>query len=140
MNEGFGKRVKLALKALNEAKEYITKKDPVQSSEKLYKASEESLKAMAYELNLEAARAAKAKGRWTTDLLFDAATVITEKLGEDVVHWWDSAWVLHVEGFHETKLSVEHVNARIRDVERMVSLAKRVREGRTRRHTTTEDL
>jgi hypothetical protein len=42
------------------------------------------------------------------------------------MQWWDSAWVLHVEGFHEVRLSIKHVNIRIGDVERIVKLTKRL--------------
>jgi len=46
--------------------------------------------------------------------------------GGDVMQWWDSAWILCVEGFHEAGLSIKHVNTRISDVERIVQLAKRL--------------
>jgi len=119
-------RIELAGKFLKEAKGYVTKEDPVQASEKLYKAAEESVKAAAYKLDLEAAKTAEDKGRWTTGLLFDAATSVAEKFGEDILHWWDSAWVLHIEGFHEARLGTEHVKVRIRDIEKLVSLAEKI--------------
>jgi HEPN domain-containing protein len=116
--------MELALKMLEEAREYVSKGDAVQASEKLYKAAEESLKSIAYKLGLDVAKAADERG--TVSLLFDAATAISEEVGEDVTHWWDSAWILHVEGFHEAGLSIKHVNTRISDVERIVQLAKRL--------------
>jgi hypothetical protein len=42
------------------------------------------------------------------------------------MQWWDSAWILCVEGFHEAGLSIKHVNTRISDVGRIVQLAKRL--------------
>ena len=119
-------RIELAGKLLEEAEGYIAKKDPIQASEKLYKAAEESVKAAAYKLDLEVARTAEDKGKWTTGLLFDAATAIAEKLGEDILHWWDSAWVLRIEGFHEARLGTEHVKVRVKDIERLISLAEKI--------------
>jgi len=118
-------RIELAGKFLEEARGYVAKRDPIQASEKLYKAAEESLKALAYKLDLEAARTAEDKGKWTTSLLFDAAAAIAEKFGESILHWWDSAWVLHIEGFHEARLGTEHVKVRIKDIDNLVSLAKK---------------
>jgi len=126
MNRSIKGHMELALRMLEEAREYVPKGDSVQASEKLYKTAEESLKSIAYKLGLDVAKAADERGRWTVSLLFDAVTAISEKVGEDVTHWWDSAWVLHVEGFHEARLSIKHVNTRISDVERIVQLARRL--------------
>jgi hypothetical protein len=40
--------------------------------------------------------------------------------------WWDSAYRLHVDGFHEARLRSIDVAKRFGHVEALVSLAKRV--------------
>jgi hypothetical protein len=125
--------IELAVKFLSEGKELIDK-DPVQASEKLYKAAEEAVKAIATVLNLDEARKALEKGRWTVSLLNDAIYAISEKLGvEKIIDWWDAAWFLHVEGFHEARLRSVDVAKRLGHVEALVSLAKIVVEKNLRK-------
>jgi len=59
----------LARRLLVEAEECLAKGDAVRSSEKLYKAAEECIKALAERLNLKEVREAEEKGRWTVTLL-----------------------------------------------------------------------
>ena len=102
-------------------------KDSVQASEKLYKAAEEAIKAMATALDLEEARTAESQGGWTVTLLFDAVDSISEKLGnKDVRLWWRAAWFLHVEGFHEARLKPRQVREDVEYVEDIVKLARDV--------------
>jgi hypothetical protein len=102
-------------------------KDPVKASEKLYKAAEEAVKAIAIALNLDEAKKALEKGMWTVSLLNDAIYAISEKLRvKELMDWWDAAWFLHVEGFHEARLRSVDVAKRFGHVEALVSLAKRV--------------
>jgi hypothetical protein len=125
--------LELAERFLSEGKELIDK-DPVQASEKLYKAAEEAVKAIATVLNLDEARKALEKGRWTVSLLNDAIYAISEKLGvEKIIDWWDAAWFLHVEGFHEARLRSVDVAKRLGHVEALVSLAKMVVEKNLRK-------
>jgi len=42
-------------------------------------------------------------------LLREAVRRIENTLGEDVGRGWAEAWILHVEGFHERRLSKEDV-------------------------------
>jgi len=120
------KRLELAEKFLAEGRGLIDK-DPVQTSEKLYKAAEEAVKALATALNLDEAEKALEKGRWTVSLLNDAVYTISEKLGvKELIDWWDAAWFLHVEGFHEARLRSVDVAKRLGHVEALVNLAKRV--------------
>jgi len=119
------KHLEFAEKFLVEGRELIDK-DLVQASEKLYKSTEETIKAIAIALNLEEARKAIEKGRWLAELLFDVVDTISIKLGEDVRRLWHTAWFLHVEGFHEAKLRKEHVSVRYRDIEALVKLAKKI--------------
>ena len=114
------KRMSFALKYLEEGKA-LADKDPVQASEKLYKAAEEVVKALALHFDLgEVIERVERRGRWTVTELEKAVEVIADKLGEWFRYSWDSAWVLHVWGFHEAKLDSRAVKLRAPDVERMV--------------------
>jgi hypothetical protein len=120
--------LELAERFLVEGRELIDK-DPVQASEKLYKAAEEAVKAIVTALNLDEVRNALEKGRWIVSLLNDAVYTISEKLGvKEVMDWWDSAYRLHVDGFHEARLRSIDVAKRYGHVEALVSLAKMVVE------------
>jgi hypothetical protein len=118
--------LELAERFLAEGKELIDK-DPVQASEKLYKAAEETVKAIATALDLDEAKKALERGRWTLSLLDDAVYAISERLGvKELMDWWDSAYRLHVDGFHEARLRSIDVAKRYEHVEALISLAKRV--------------
>jgi len=120
------RRVELAERFLAEGRELIDK-DPVQASEKLYKAAEEAVKALAIALNLEEARKAVESGGWWLKLLEKAAQGIAKALGvKEFILWWDAACKLHVDGFHEAKLSSEDVKDRYGYIEEMVNQAKRI--------------
>jgi hypothetical protein len=41
----------------------------------------------------------------------DVVERLSQILRSDIRGWWDYAWLLHVEGFHEAGLRVEHVKA-----------------------------
>jgi hypothetical protein len=102
-------------------------KDSVQASERLYKAAEEAVKAIAIALDIDEARKALERGRWTLSLLDDAVYAISERLGvKELIDWWDSAYRLHVDGFHEARLRSVDVAKRFGHVEALVDLAKRV--------------
>jgi len=116
----------LAFRYLEEGKTLI-EKDPVQASEKLYKATEEAVKALAIGLDLEQVRIAAKEGTWWTRLHNRAAEAAAEKLGtEEFDLWWKAAYYLHVEGFHKAKLDSEAVKEKIPDIERMVSETRKV--------------
>ena len=120
------KRIELAERFLAESRELIDK-DLVQASEKLYKAAEEAVKAIAITLNLEEARKAIESGGWWSKLLEKAAQGIAKALGvKEFILWWDAAYKLHVDGFHEAKLSSEDVKDRYGYIEEMVNQAKRI--------------
>jgi len=109
---------------LVDGKELIDK-DPVQTSEKLYKVAEEAVKAIATALKLPEAEEATKKDRWTTGLLEGAVVNIMRRLELDgLYHWWDSAYKLHVDGFHEARLRSNDMKLKLRDVEALVNLAK----------------
>ncbi|MBP1450128.1 MAG: PaREP1 family protein [Thermoproteus sp.] len=113
----------LAEKFLEEGRRLV-EADPVQASEKLYKAAEEAVKAAAVLLGLEEAERARELGRWSAAMLFSAADKISEKRRE-ARWWWRTAWVLHVEGFHEARLRPSERD--IGDVESLVKLAKELK-------------
>ncbi|MGC8542942.1 MAG: PaREP1 family protein [Vulcanisaeta sp.] len=118
--------LELAEKFLNEGKTLIDK-DPVQASEKLYKAAEEAVKAMAVALGLDEAKKAAEIGRWTSQLLFDAVDNIADRLSKrEVRWWWGRAWFLHVEGFHEARLRSDQVRRDAPDIEALVNLARNI--------------
>lgn len=123
-NDRVEAHLELAIKFLNEGKSLVDK-DPIQASEKLYKAAEEAIKAVAITLNLDEANTALEQGRWTASLLFDAVDSISLKLNtRDIRLWWGRAWFLHVEGFHEARLKPRHIKNDIEYIERIVKLAE----------------
>jgi len=113
-----------AITFLSEGENLVDRGDVIQASEKRYKAAEEAIKgrarihAHAKDVYAEAER----RGRWNTTLLFKAARI--SLLGKEIRHYWDSAWTLHVEGFHEAKLDLEEVKERLEDVKRLVGGSK----------------
>jgi hypothetical protein len=121
--------LELALKYLEEGKSLVDK-DPVQASEKLYKATEEVVKALATYFNLSDILEDVAKsGRWSVTRLWRSVLRISDKLGELFMHSWNSAWVLHVWGFHEAKFGPEDVKKLLPYVERMALEAQKVVRG-----------
>ena len=110
---------------LDEGKSYIVKGDSVQASEKLYKAAEEAIKALSRAYADGVWEEVQEKGRWTSPLLFKAVRQIARSLNdEEIRHYWDTAWFLHVEGFHEARLSIDEVKARLGDIAELVNLAE----------------
>jgi hypothetical protein len=121
--------LELAEKFLRDS-EALIDKDPVQASEKLYKAAEEAIKAMAVALGLDEAKTAETQDRWTAQLLFDAVDSISTKLNRKEIRlWWGRAWFLHVEGFHEARLKPRQVREDVEYIEDIVRLAGDVVKG-----------
>ncbi|BCU71499.1 PaREP1 family protein [Stygiolobus caldivivus] len=124
--EGIKVRLELAKKFLSEAKEYLEKGDTVQSSEKAYKVAEEIVKALAEKFGLPEYEQAVKEDRWHTYTLGTAVVKLSLKLGNWVRNGWDSAYVLHVWGFHEGKFDVQSVRARFQDIEKMLNEAEKI--------------
>ena len=124
--EGARMHLELASRYLREAEECLEKGDSVQACEKLYKVAEECVKAMSIALKLEEAEEAKRKGKWNLKLLDLAAKKLAEKINERIYDDWDHAYFLHVEGFHEARLSLEQVKARIKYVKELFEIAKNI--------------
>jgi len=120
------KHLDLALTFLEEGKNFI-EKNPVQASEKLYKAAEESVKLLTLHLDIsDVLSQVKQRDRWTVTDLEKAVETISKKLGDWFGEAWDRAWALHVWGFHEAKFDSEAVKIRLPYVERIVEEAKRI--------------
>jgi len=112
LSEEVLKYIEIAEKFLVEGRELIDK-DPVQASEKLYKAAEEAVKALAIALNLPEARKAIESNGWWSKLLEKTAQSVAKALGvKEFILWRDTAYKLHVDGFHEAKLSSEDIRER----------------------------
>jgi hypothetical protein len=61
---------------------------------------------------------------------------IMKRLGvNELYHWWDPAYKLHVEGFHEARLRSVDVAKRLGHVEALVNLAKKVVQKHTLRRS-----
>ena len=119
------KHLDLALTFLKEGRSFI-EKSPVQASEKLYKAAEESVELLALHPGVsDVLSRVKQKGGWTATDLQKAVEAISKKLGDWFGETWDRAWALHVRGFHEAKFDSEAVRIRLPYVERIVEEAKR---------------
>ena len=120
-------RIELAERMLEEAEEYIAKGDVVQASEKLYKAVEESIKALAGKHSVKQLDEVKKRGRRDTWLLGMAATDLAKELGEDRIHLaWSKAYDIHVWGFHEAKYRVDDVKAALPLAKWLVGYSRKV--------------
>ena len=75
-------RLELALRYLREGKA-LAEKDPIQASEKLYKATEEVVKSLTTYFNFgDVIKRVDERGRWTATELEKAVLRISEKLGD----------------------------------------------------------
>jgi len=118
--------LELAEKLLEEGRALVDR-DPVQASEKLYKAAGECVKALAKALRLEdVLKRVRSRSRWSVTDLEKAVESIADRLGQWLEEAWDRAWALHVWGFHEAKLDSEAVKRRLPYVERIVEETRKV--------------
>jgi hypothetical protein len=125
------KHLELAERFLEEGKALMDK-DPIQASEKFYKAAEEVVKTLTVYYNLsDILKIVERKGRWTVTELEEAVELISQRVGEWFITSWDSAWAVHVWGFHEAKLNSKAVKIRVPYIERMVLEAKKLIRGNT---------
>jgi len=118
--------MELAVMFLEEGKGLIDK-DPVQASEKLYKATEEAIKALTIHYKLDTVlNKVNERGRWTVTELEKAVEAISERLGEWFRVAWDEANYLHLWGFHEAKLDANAIKVRQSNIEKMVKKAQEI--------------
>ena len=87
------------------------------------------MKALTKYLNLPQVKEVEKVGRWTTELLFKAVLKLSEEVDGRIRSWWNTAWVLHVEGFHEGRLGSDIVLVDYGDIEALVNLTKKVIQG-----------
>lgn len=126
-------RVSIAEHMLRRGREELEKGDAVQASEKLYKAVEECIKALACLEGLEECRRAQEEGGWWSKLLGRAAHKLSRRLGEPVIlEAWEAGFDLHVHGFHEHAYSVEDVRESLPPIEKLVEYTKRYVDRRLR--------
>jgi len=110
---------------LDKGKKYVELGNSVQASEKLYKAAEEAVKALAQAHANGTWKEAEEKGRWTSPLLFKAVVEIARSLrNEEIRKYWAVAWTLHVEGFHEARLDIDYIREELGDIEKLVKLVE----------------
>ena len=125
-NEEAEIRLELAEKSLEEAKDYVKKKDLVQASEKLYKAVEECLKILGQLHKLPQYEKAKTEGRWWTQLLGKSARKLSKILKEPrIKQTWAIAYEIYTWGFHEAKYSIEDIEDDVKYVEWIVEYTKK---------------
>jgi hypothetical protein len=125
------KHLELAERFLEEGKALMDK-DPIQASEKFYKAAEEVVKTLTVYYNLsDILKIVERKGRWTVTELEEAVELISQRVGEWFITSWDSAWAVHIWGFHEAKLNSKAIKIRVPYIERMVLEAKKLIRGNT---------
>ncbi|WP_236753454.1 PaREP1 family protein [Acidianus sp. HS-5] len=96
----------------------LKKGDLIQASEKLYKAAEEAIKLLATEKNVSVLSKVKKEDRWKSEYLFDASLQLFVFYPE-IKDIWKSAWILHVEGFHETRLDENKIKFYAENVKKL---------------------
>jgi hypothetical protein len=111
---------------LNEGEELLEKGELVQACEKIYKAAEDAVRILAKEYAPEVYQKAEENGRWLASLLREAVRRMETRLGEDVSKGWYAAWFLHVEGFHERRLSKEDIAWGLKHIKKLVKFINSV--------------
>lgn len=111
--------LELAGKFLVEGKNMLNK-DPIQASEKMYKAAEECIKALTLNKKYkDILEKVGTKNRWGVNELDKSVIKLSKEAGEWLISSWDTAWTLHVWGFHEAKLDKEEIKERIKYIEKI---------------------
>jgi len=115
-------RLEIILNLMDEAEKYLREKNPIQASEKLYKVVEECIKVLAERHVISEYHEAPEYNRWRLGLLDKAAVTLSKILNEPrIIDVWDSAYYLHVQGFHEARLGIEEVEARLSKIKWLVN-------------------
>ena len=130
--------LELAVRYLEEGRNLIDT-DPIQASEKLYKAAEQAVKAFTIHFNQkDILEDVEKSGRWSVGKLEKAVLSISDKVGDWFRSSWDTAWALHVWGFHQAKFDAEDVRRRLPSTGRMVTEAQRIIEKKYPRQKALE--
>jgi len=120
-SEEVATRVGVAEHFLEEARRCVEKGDAVQASEKLYKAAEECIKALAIRFGVPEAEEARREGRWWTKLLARASRTLSAALRDPMIRYaWEDAYDLHVWGFHEAAYNIDHVRMSVPTIEQLL--------------------
>ncbi len=106
---------------LKEGDLFLERNDLIQASEKYYKAAEEAIKYLAIKYNVDVLTEVRKINRWRADLLFLAAYQLSHYY-DNVKEIWKSAWILHVEGFHEARLSKDQIKFFMNKVKLIINL------------------
>ncbi|MCY0860145.1 MAG: PaREP1 family protein [Sulfolobaceae archaeon] len=106
---------------MKEADDLLDKGDIIQASEKYYKAAEEAIKILAIRNSLNTLVKVKRLNHWTSKLYFKAVEEL-RKAYSDINISWISAWLLHIEGFHEARLSKDQVKLLKENVKKLIDL------------------
>ncbi len=116
-------------KYYEEGLKYLKKGEVIQASEKLYKCAENAIKFLSEKLDIPEYKKAKEKGKWSTILLFEAVRRLAQELKDkDIRRFWDAAWFIHTEGFHEERLKKEEIEARLEDIKKLIEIAKNAKK------------
>lgn len=119
---------------LRRGREELKKGDPIQASEKLYKAVEECIKILACLEGLEECSQARREGGWWTKLLSRAARRLARRLNKPLIlEAWSQGYDLHVHGFHEHALTAEDVAETLPAVGELVTYTRNTLKSRGRR-------
>jgi len=122
---GVKEGLELVDRFLAEGRKYMDRGDPVQASEKFYKVVEECVKLLAEKENLPEHEEFRREGRFWSRLLARSASALAAKLHRKRIEdAWTRAFNLHIWGFHEKALEVEHVKPSIAYMEWLVNYTK----------------
>ncbi|ABN70619.1 PaREP1/PaREP8 domain containing family protein [Staphylothermus marinus F1] len=126
MGEAPATHIENLRKWFREALELLEKGDAVQGSEKLYKIAEAAIKILAKVKQIPEYEKAQREDRWWPRLLQRAARRLSEIYGKEVLDAWNTAYHrLHIDGFHEERLSAEEVLEEAYIIEDLVKLVER---------------
>lgn len=113
------------------AKNYLAHNDTVQASEKLYKATEESIKFLTTFYKIDEYEDARKHGHWWQNVLRKASVSLAKKRRKKFIsEAWEKAYSAHTFGFHENSYSEEDVKAVIPFVEKLVNYVQEVQNAR----------
>lgn len=124
-------RVRLVETCLDKARNYLSRNDPMQASEKLYKTTEEAIKFLAEYYNSSEVQEAKNQGQWWKKLLGRAAKSLGRLTSKDFINdAWVKTFDAHMLGFHENAYTINDVKPILPVVEKLVRYVREVNDAR----------
>jgi len=116
----------LALKYFEEGRGLVDR-DPVQSCEKLYKATEEAIKGLVIHFNIkDIIESIERTGEWSEREFVRAVERLSRILGEWIISSWDTAWALRTLCYQEAKFNSRDVKTRIPSIETLISVSQNI--------------